>query len=70
MKQGTRVNEITESLPNGDIIRILGNGWKPRTRSLEIITSKNGRAKIDDYPSLKELSKKLTEFLKEEKGKV
>ena len=42
MKQGTRVNEITESLPNGDIIRILGNGWKPRTRSLEIITSKNG----------------------------
>jgi len=70
MKSGTKVNEITDSLPNGDIIRIFGSGWQPRSRSLEIITSKNGSTKIDDYTSLKELSKMLINFLKNEKGKV
>ena len=70
MKHGTNVNEITKSLSNGDIVRLLGNGWKPRTRSLEIITEKNGKCKIEDHRSLNELSEMLAEFLKEEKDKL
>lgn len=73
MIDGTEVFEITESLPNGDIIRLVGNGWKPRTIYLEIITGSTipydlnvTKIKIDDKQSMKMLASKITEFLEHE----
>jgi hypothetical protein len=65
MISGTDVNEICDSLPNGDIVRLIGNGWKPRSRSLEIIQG-NGKIIITDYRAIQVLSEKIAAFLKEE----
>lgn len=38
MISGTRVNELTKSLPHSQaIIRLIGRGWRPRSHSLEIV---------------------------------
>lgn len=63
---GTQVIEITESLPNGDIVRLVGNGWHPRSRYFEIITDEE-RIKITDMKSMKVIASKITEFLAQEK---
>lgn len=70
MISGTRVNESTFSLPesDGDIVRLLGNGWQPRTVSLEIIQS-DSRVKITGKRNIEMLVSRLTKFLENEVGK-
>lgn len=66
MKSGTNVNEITESLPNGVIVRLLGNGWRPRTQSLELIDEQI-HIRMADFDSIKALHVRLGEFIAAEK---
>ena len=54
MIKGTNVNELCSSLPNGEIVRLICKGDKPRTLTFEIISEHN-KIKIFDYDSLFEL---------------
>jgi hypothetical protein len=66
MKSGTNVNEITDSLPNGDILRLLGNGWRPRSQMLTIVSGEK-IFELDCLDSIKYLHVRLGEFLAMEK---
>lgn len=70
MTTGTNVNEIIESLPNGDIVRLIGNGWHPRNKKIEIIQPKIDKITlIDGIENIEMIGELIARFLeKEEEG--
>jgi hypothetical protein len=66
MKSGTNVIEITDSLPNGDMLRLLGNGWHPRSHTLKLV-SDDVVYELKCLDSIKFLHVRLGEFLAAEK---
>lgn len=68
MLEGTNVNEILESAPSGKFIfQLVGNGWRPRSTDMHIITEDGTRIKMTGY-DIKFLRDIITEFLKGEDG--
>jgi hypothetical protein len=67
MINGTNVNEILESLQSGIIVRFIGSGWRPRSRSLEVIIPENEKVfKITSMRDIKRFHELLGDFLDKE----
>ena len=68
MINGTKVIEITESLQNGEIIRLIGNGISPRTKTLEILVpNENVYVKIEGDWNIQRIHTLIGEYLELEK---
>ncbi len=63
---GTDVNETIVSLTNRDILRIIGNGWQPRTVTLEIIQENDIRVKVEGERNLKRIASEIYDFFNAE----
>jgi hypothetical protein len=68
MISGTQVNEKIDSLPLSKIImRVVGDGWRPRKYYMEFVdTKQNTHIRIEYLDDLKLINKILTEFIKKE----
>lgn len=65
---GTNVNERTFSLPCGKIVRMVGNGWQPRSRHISLIDAESGKIlSIDGLDNIEYLFKEIAIFIGEEK---
>lgn len=62
MISGTNVAEITESLAEGELIRVIGTGWQPRSYSFEVYTQ-SGCIKIKGKESIDQLRELLERFI-------
>jgi hypothetical protein len=62
----TGVNETLVSLTNRDILRIIGNGWHPRTVTFEIIQEDGNRVKVEGERNLKRIVTEITKFFSAE----
>ena len=65
MQSGTKVNELVESLPNGDLIRLVGNGWRPRSHFIELFND-DGKILIAGIENLTFITAALNKFLAKE----
>ena len=64
MLSGTNINELTESLSTGQIIRLFGTGWRPRSTRLDIIDTANKTViQIKEKCDIEQLMLMLTKFL-------
>ena len=68
MISGTNVAEIITSLPDGEIVRIVGSGWHPRSYKFELI-SKDKIVEISNYASMVILIDLIKDFIKLDKEK-
>ena len=67
MINGTRVNEIIDSLNNGDlIIQMIGDGWRPRKNELRFIDINGSSIKLSDKQDIIALRDLLNSFFSAE----
>lgn len=67
MIRGTNVTEVIHSMPNEDIIRITGTGYRPRSYCITFVINGETTRVEYDLNEIKFLGKIIDEFLEKNK---